>query len=555
MHGRAQATGTDGPDPNRGALPWVRSQSDAVSNRGTGHNVLAARAHGPLREDSMTHPHVRGPAAPPTREALRRELRTGFRRAVGLTALGTVVPGAGLTQTRSRKIGWALLVLALAAVGGGAYYVLRMGPTNAALFVVSRPNLLMVLAGLFVLGGILWCGSIILTALQSRPTRLDRTRTRLLAAFTTLMVFVVAASSFKFAEYASITQSTVAHVFGNAPVTPGSGAQVAEGEDPWADQARVNILLLGSDAGADRIGTRTDSMILASIDTKSGRTALISLPRNLLKAPLAPESPLRAIYPSGRFGSPDSACDQGPGQCMLTNLYVDAENYAKTHPHAYPAGDAPGRVELRGAVQQITGLEVDQTVVIDLKGFSRLIDAMGGLDINVKLSGYGTKLTIGGEHVGDRIVGVKGYFEPGRQHLDGYHSLWYARTRAADSDTFRQMRQRCVVQAIVQQVNPAQMVTKYPEVASILKDNIYTDIPVQNLPAFVELVERVQKSKISSVALTAKQGIYSNDPDYALVRTLIAKAIAPPKPTPQPTTTTSKPAKTTSSTADPYEQC
>ena len=303
-------------------------------------------------------------------------------------------------------------------------------------------------------------------------------------------------------------------------------------------------------------------MILASIDTKTGRTALVSMPRNLLNAPLAPKSPLRAIYPSGKFGSPDSSCDQGAGQCMLTNLYVDAENYAKAHPGAYPAGDAPGRVELRGAVQQITGLEVDQMVVIDLKGFSRLIDAMGGLDINVKRSGYGTKLTIGGEHAPDgSIVGVKGYFEPGRQHLDGYHSLWYARTRAADSDTFRQMRQRCVVQAIVQQVNPAQMVTKYPEVASILKDNIYTDIPVQNLPAFVELVERVQKSKIASVALTQKQGVYSNDPDYDLIRELVQKGIAPPKATPKPSSTsspTSTPTKTkTPSTAstDSYETC
>src|SRR6478736_5967765 len=500
------------------------TQLDEAYIRLAGHNVQRLVSAGRCREDSMTYPNPRGPAAPPTREALRRELKSGFRRAVGLTALGTVVPGAGLTQTRSRKFGWLLLAVA------------------------------------FVIGGILWCGSIILTAVQSRPTRLDRARTRLLAGFTTLMVFVVAGSSFKFAEYATITQSTVAQVFGKTPTTPGAGAQVSEGEDPWAEQARVNILLLGSDAGADRVGIRTDSMILASIDTKTGRTALISMPRNLLNAPLAPKSPLRAIYPSGTFGSPDSSCDQGPGQCMLTNLYVDAENYAKAHPGAYPSGDQPGRVELRGTVQEITGLEVDQMVVIDLKGFSRLIDAMGGLDINVKLSGYGTKLTIGGEHAPDgSVFGVKGYFEPGRQHLDGYHSLWYARSRAADSDTFRQMRQRCVVQAIVQQVNPAQMVSKYPEVASILKDNIYTDIPVQNLPAFVELVERVQKSKINSVALTQKQKVYSNDPDYALIRELIQKGIAPPKATPKPSSTsTSTPTKTktpTTSSTDSYETC
>jgi LCP family protein required for cell wall assembly len=246
---------------------------------------------------------------------------------------------------------------------------------------------------------------------------------------------------------------------------------------------------------------------------------------------------------------------------MLTNLYVDAENYAKNHPHAYPAGESPGRTEIRGTVQEITGLDVDQMVVIDLKGFSQLIDAMGGLDINVKLSGYGTKLTIGGEHAPDgHLFGVKGYFEPGFQHLDGWHSLWYARTRAADDDTHRQMRQRCVVQAIVKQVNPAAMVGKYPEIAKILKDNIYTDIPAANLPAFVDLVERVQKAKINSVALTSSVGVYSSNPDYDLVRQLVQKGIAAPKPKPSSSdTSTSKPTKTKTSTPSPtttpYEQC
>src|SRR6478752_8900438 len=272
---------------------------------------------------------------------LPEHARSGFRRAVGLTALGTVVPGAGLTQTRSRTFGWLLLALAIVSLGVGAYYVMRTGVTNAALSIVARPTVLQTLAVAFVIGGILWCGSIILTAVQSRPTRLDRARTRLLAGFTTLMGFVVAGSSFKFAEYATITQSTVAQVFGKTPTTPGAGAQVSEGEDPWAEQARVNILLLGSDAGADRVGIRTDSMILASIDTKTGRTALISMPRNLLNAPLAPQSPLRAIYPSGHFGEPESTCSQNSpgvtGQCMLTNLYVEAEAYAKAHPGAYPA--------------------------------------------------------------------------------------------------------------------------------------------------------------------------------------------------------------------------
>ena len=123
MHGRAQATGTGAPDPNRGPVSGVPYPTGCGAYQ-VGEAQCAGGSCGRVgREDSMTQPNTRGPAAPPTREALRRELRSGFRRALGLTALGTVVPGAGLTRTRSRKIGWVLLILALASLVAGAYYV------------------------------------------------------------------------------------------------------------------------------------------------------------------------------------------------------------------------------------------------------------------------------------------------------------------------------------------------------------------------------------------------------------------------------------------------
>ena len=490
------------------------------------------------------------------RSELRRELGAGLRKAIGLTALGTVLPGAGLTQTRSRLLGWTVLGVSLLGAGAGAYAVLRTGVTAAALSVVARPELLKTAVVAIAAWGAIWCASIVLTAVQARPRALDRARTRTLAAFTTLMVALVGGGSYKAAEYAFITQDTVTEVF-SAPVpAPGQGAEVAQGEDPWAKQARVNLLLLGSDAGSNRIGTRTDSMIVASIDTRSGRTTLISMPRNLLHAPLGEDSPLLARYPSGHFGQPEHTCSQNSpgvtGQCMLTNLYNEAETYAAAHPDAYPEGVVAGREEIRGAVEQIVGLEVDHVVVIDLKGFSLLIDAMGGLEINVKNAGTGQPLPIGGKVGPDhQIHGVKEYFKPGLQHLDGWHSLWYARTRAADSDTYRQARQRCVVEAIVEQVNPAAMVGQYPQLARIARDNIFTDIPAQSLPAFVELVERAQRSTVSSVTLTAEDGVESWDPDYAMIRKLVKKGIAKPKPKPAPSSTTTPGAGPSSTTATP----
>src|SRR6476619_970885 len=357
------------------------------------------------------------------------------------------------------------------------------------------------------------------------------------------MVFLVAASSFKFAEYASFTQTTVAQVFGSTSVKPGVGAQVAQGDDPWADQARVNVLLLGSDAGVGRTGTRTDSMIVASIDTKSGRTALISLPRNLERVPLPESSPVRGLDPSGTYGRPVCCREQKDpnDQCMLNAVWTEVDQYRQDHPGTY-TGTVPGRDETRNVIAEVLGLKIDHTVVVDLKGFSQLIDAMGGVTVNVKLSGFGTKLPIGGHSDGNGgVIGETGYFSPGVQHLSGNLALWYARTRAADSDNFRQDRQRCVVQAVVKQVDPTQMVSKYPEIARIARDNIYTDIPAQNLPAFVNLIERVQKSgKINSLSLAQIPNFDSVRPNYAEIHAYVQQGLRAPTPGSTSTSTATK---------------
>lgn len=492
-------------------------------------------------------------------------------RALGLTALGTVLPGAGLTRTRSRWIGWALLAVTLGGLAVGAHALLSRGVTTTALDIVSRPELLRPAALAIAVWGLVWCASIVLTAVEARPRGLGRGGTLLLTAFTTLMVGAVGGGTYLTVDYALITGDTVSAVFSAPEPRPRVGVRVAPDADPWAQQARVNLLLIGSDAGADRIGIRTDSMIVASLDTRSGRVTLISLPRNLLDAPLAPDSPLRARYPSGRFGEPDGTCAQNTpgatGQCQLTNLYAEAEAYAVDHPRAYAKGVVPGREEIRGAVQQIVGLPIDHVVVIDLAGFSLLVDAMGGLDINVKDAGTGGPLPIGGHVTADnRIVGVTGWFKAGRQHLDGLHALWYARSRAADSDDYRQARQRCVVRAIVEQVDPAAMLRQYPRLARIARDNIYTDIPAQSLPAFGELAARAQRAGVDSVSLTLADGIKPWNPDYARIRALVRQGIAGPKtsqPVPsssQPPTTTPRPTPrpvpaTPSPTTTPYAQC
>jgi LCP family protein required for cell wall assembly len=473
------------------------------------------------------------------RERMRRDLRAGYRRAMRLTALGTLLPGAGLTQTRHKKLGWFLVSLVLCSAALAGYVLLTRGVMKTALTVLSNGTTLQYAAIALLVGGAVWATSIVLTAISSRPERLDHSRTRLLAAFTTMMVALVAAGSYQVADYALITKDTLSDVFSDAPLKPGEGAKVIQGaEDPWKDTPRVNILLLGSDAGVNRRGTRTDSMVVVSIDTKTGRSTLISLPRNLQNAPLPEDSPLREWYPSGIYGQPECfrlRYDEND-PCLLNAIWVEGDEFRAEHPDSYPGEASAGRYQTREVIEEVVGLKIDHTVIIDLKGFQELIDAMGGVDINVRGGGQdGTRpLPYGKKYSNGRY---SYYFKPGPQHLTGYQALWYARTRAADDDFYRQARQRCVIKAVVGQVNPAEMLGQYAKIAKIAKDNIYTDIPGANLPAFVELIERVQKSKIGSVALTGKQGIDSLDPDYDKIRAMVQKAINPPVVTPKPAAT------------------
>lgn len=479
-------------------------------------------------------------AEPESRETLRRDLAHRFRRALGLTALGTVIPGAGLTRTRNRALGWALVGITVLTVAALTWFILSRGLMKSGLALVGRPTLLRLVAIAFLVGGLVWCGSIILTAIRARPTRLDRARTRVLAAFTTVMVLLVGGTSYKAAEYATVTQDTIQTVFKAAPPGESPGPRLARGADPWADTPRVNILLLGSDAGVGRTGTRTDSMIVASINTHTGNTVLISLPRNLQYVPIPKNSPLRGLYPSGVYGKPwciRAQSDPADG-CLLNAIWTEADQWAADHPGSFHGVQSPGRDTVRDVISEVIGLKIDHTVVIDLTGFRQLVDAMGGVDINVKTSAYGGELPIGGHVTADgQIVGVKSYFKPGLQHLDGWHTLWYARTRAADDDYSRMGRQRCVIRAVVDQVNPAAMITKYLDLARIAQDNIFTDIPSSDLGAYVELVQRVQRAKITSVALDPKHGVNTANPDFAVIRQQIDKALNPPPPQPKPSRT------------------
>jgi anionic cell wall polymer biosynthesis LytR-Cps2A-Psr (LCP) family protein len=188
---------------------------------------------------------------------------------------------------------------------------------------------------------------------------------------------------------------------------------------------------------------------------------------------------------------------------------------------------------------------VDYSTVIDLAGFQNLVDAMGGVTVNVT-----ERLPIEGYHTSSGgIASVAGWIEPGVQKLDGYHALWYARSRLLSDDFSRMRRQRCLIGALLDQVNPVSMLSQYPQLAQVAKQNIATDIPVAQLPAWVDLVQRIQKGSITSLTFTS-DNISPANPNYPKMREMVQAAINPAQ-APTPTTTTAPPESTKSTSKSP----
>ncbi len=458
--------------------------------------------------------------------------------------MGTLMPGAGLLATRFRLLGW---VMVSGAVLVGTYLAVRIwegGIFRSALEVAVQPVLLQRIGVVLMVGAVLWMGSIVLTAQQSWGGA--RSAAWLRVGFAAAACLVVAAPTAIAVRYLDVQASLIDEVFVGEPprpvtpdpASPSVATMDARAVDPWAGVPRVNTLLIGSDAGKDRWGVRTDSLMVVSTNTVTGDTLLIGIPRNLENVPFPDSNPLSDYYPNG-YNCGD--------ECLMNGVWTLAEG----RPDLFPDVQSPGRQTTVDVVGEVTGLTIDHSVVINLSGFKALVDAMGGVDINVQ-----QRVCVechAGASGGVVFTGdTEEWIEPGLQHLDGRRALWYARSRAGSDDFSRMRRQRCVAGALMTQADPASLLARYPKLAAVVKDNISVDIPPADLPGWVDLAERIQDGgSIRSLPVTSDV-VNPGRPDFAKIRRLVADGLTPPAPSPTPSVTSSPDASTSApSTATP----
>lgn len=423
------------------------------------------------------------------------------RRAWVFVLLTLLIPGS-VQLTAGRKIlgrraltvtfcVWALLALTI--------FLSLTARTAVLAFITNQFFLLLLIAVLAVLAAgwiFLFLDTLRIIKVSSLPSK-----ARVPVVLGLVALTAITGGGLAYTAYiAAVGRSALGNIFaGSGTLTKHDG--------------RYNILLMGGDAGADRVGRRPDSMTVVSIDASSGQAITISVPRNLQSAQFSQDSPLWKIYPGG-FNCGD--------ECILNALYTDVMT---NHQDLYPQSSDPGAEATMDAVSGTLGIDIDNYVLIDMEGFAKMIDALGGITIDV-----GGRVPIGGGT--DLITGLKnpidGYIEPGRQHLDGFHALWYARSREGASDYDREARQRCVQAAMLKQLEPGNVLTKFADITAAGEQIIETNIPESGLSELGDVALKSRNHDLIQFAIAPPyfDDMFPTYPDFDQIHQRVAQVIA-----------------------------
>jgi len=189
--------------------------------------------------------------------------------------------------------------------------------------------------------------------------------------------------------------------------------------------------------------------------------------------------------------------------------------WALDHASLFEGSKNPGVDATIEGVEGVTGLKMNYWAMVNLEGFKDLVDAVGGVELNVR----------------QRIpVGLPSdsffrYIEPGTRTLDGMDTLWFARARHDSDDYSRMARQKCVMSAMLQQVSPQVALRNFEKIAGASSAMVSTDIPRGEVDRFVDLALKAKSQKIATLSLVPPM-INTADPDIDLVHAKVAAAVA-----------------------------
>lgn len=200
----------------------------------------------------------------------------------------------------------------------------------------------------------------------------------------------------------------------------------------------VNVILLGSDTRIGFPGSRTDTIMIVSLDTENGRVRLISIPRDLYV--YIPGWKVNRINTADQFGGPEAV-----SMTILYNL----------------------------------GIETHHWVRVSFDGFMTVVNTLGGIDIEVP------------QTIVDECDEAIVKFAAGMNHMDGYTALCYARVRKASDDFARTKRQQQVLKAIFDNILSFGGISKAPQLYGQFRDLVESDMDLLDILPLLSLATRV----------------------------------------------------------------
>ncbi len=292
------------------------------------------------------------------------------------------------------------------------------------------------------------------------------------------------------------------HVF-STPVSqrPGADGTLQAVVYPDWGKEPVNILLIGLDLRSDVEDTRADTQIVVHIDPVANSAAMFAIPRDLwVPIPGHGENRINTAYQTGEDNKIDVP-GGGPALAMAT-------------------------------IEQNFGIPIHYFAQVDFTGFERVVDAMGGLTIDVPRPLVDNEYPLANEGV-TRI-----YIPAGLQHMDGRTALQYARSRHADSDLGRNSRQQQVLLALRQTGLNVNILSKLNDLVGELSDAVKTDLDPMKVGSLAQLGRQIGPESIQTVLIDAdmvyeytipETGAQVLMPRWELIRPKISQAFADPK--------------------------
>jgi len=212
---------------------------------------------------------------------------------------------------------------------------------------------------------------------------------------------------------------------------------------------KMNIMIMGVDSRDDDVG-RSDTLMVATVDPSNEKISLLSIPRD-------------------------------------TRVKISGHGYDKIN-HAFAFG---GHDLSKKTVEDFLNLPIDHYIVIDMQAFKRIINAIGGVDINVeKRMHY--------EDPWDDDGGLVINLAPGLQHMDGDTAIEYVRFRDEEGDIGRIGRQQKFMKAVLEKLSSTDIITKLPGIIKEISSAVKTDLSIPKMISLAGILKTAHENRLTA---------------------------------------------------------